>query len=656
MCGFAGFIDFEKELDQPERVLTDMADTLVHRGPDDQGIWCDRDSGIGLAHRRLSIVDLSSEGHQPMISHCGRYVIAYNGEIYNFQDIRRELDVGQREIAWRGGSDTEVALEAISYWGLEKALRKFNGMFAFALWDKSEHKLYLARDRFGEKPLYYGLVGNHLLFGSELKSFRVHPMFRAEIDRNSVALLMRYCYIPAPHSIYANIYKLMPASFMAISTDGRQTAEFYKNAPRAYWLPQDIAENGSSSHLNCSLEDAINKLDTILSEAVALRMVADVPLGAFLSGGIDSSIVVAMMQKQSNQPVRTFSIGNDIDGYNEATYAKKVARHIGTEHTELYVTSKEALTTIPKLPYIYDEPFADSSQIPTTLLSQLTRAHVTVSLSGDGGDELFGGYNRYFFGRNIWNYWSRFPRPARIAVGRLLQVVPPGAIDRIFRLMANKLPGNLKRQEPPGRALEKIAAIIMAESPDEMYQALSSTWKNPEALVIDSKEASTAITNKPDWPELCDSADRMMYMDVITYLPDDILTKVDRASMSASLETRVPFLDPHLMEFAWRLPLEWKIRSGEGKWILRQLLYRYVPRELVERPKIGFGVPMGAWLRGPLRDWAESLIEKQRLLDEGFFNVSMVRKCWHQHLTGRSYSQAKLWNILMFQSWLEAHR
>lgn len=656
MCGFAGFIDFGKELDEPQRLLKHMADTLVHRGPDDQGIWCDKDSGIGLAHRRLSIVDLSPEGHQPMISHSGRYVIAYNGEIYNFPDIRRELDNAQRKIAWRGTSDTEVALEAISHWGVEEAVKKFNGMFAFALWDMNKRMLHLARDRFGEKPLYYGWAGNHLLFGSELKALRVHPNFQHEIDRNSVALFMRYSYIPAPHSIYTNIYKLMPASLLTISADAESTPDPDRIAPRAYWSPKEVAECGVDSQLDCSLEEAINQLDRLFKRAVEMRMLADVPLGAFLSGGIDSSAVVAMMQAHSDRPVRTFSIGSSIDDYNEAPFAKDVAKHLGTDHTELYVTPAETLAVIPKLPNIYDEPFADSSQIPTTLLSQLTRDHVTVSLSGDGGDELFGGYNRHFLGRTIWNRAQRIPKPARKLLGKLLNAARPATVDRLHSVASHVLPKMMMRHGPPGRALEKIASIIAAEAPEQMYQALASTWKEPESLVLNAVEAPTAVMKTESWPKLNDIANQMMCMDIITYLPDDILAKVDRASMSTSLETRMPFLDPNLMEFAWQIPLEWKIRGDEGKWILRQLVYRYVPRELVDRPKKGFGVPIGEWLRGPLRDWAESLINEQRLADEMFLDLETVIRCWRQHLAEKRFMPAKLWNVLMFQAWLESTR
>lgn len=654
MCGFAGFVDFRKEIEAPERLLRDMGGTLVHRGPDDEGVWFDRTSGVGFAHRRLSIVDLSPEGHQPMTSSCGRYVIAYNGEIYNFQQLRHELDVEGAEIAWRGSSDTEVALQAISQWGLTESLRKFNGMFAFSLWDKRERLLHFARDRFGEKPLYYTVAGNHLLFGSELKSLRVHPRFQGNISRNALALFMRYCYVPAPYSIYEGVWKLMPASYMTVSAEDWQNGEFHPKAQQTYWSMRGIAETGTRNPLDCSVDDALDQLDALLKNAVGMRMTADVPLGAFLSGGIDSSTVVAMMQSQSDRPVRTFSIGSYVDDYNEAPFAQEVAKCLGTEHTELYVTPEETLNLVLELPNIYDEPFADSSQVPTTLLSHLTRKHVTVSLSGDGGDEPFGGYNRHFLGSNIWRRAEKLPRPARRVIGRMLGAIPPGAVDRVHSIASRLLPLSILRQGAPGRAIEKVGSIIAADTPEAMYQSLVSTWPDPAALVRGASEPITDVMNPDCWPDLSNITDRMMYMDIISYLPDDILTKVDRASMNASLETRVPFLDPDLIEFAWRIPLDWKIREDEGKWILRQLLYRYVPRELVERPKKGFGVPVGEWLRGPLRDWAESLIDERRLADEGFLHTNLVRRCWDQHTSGKRFSPARLWNVLMFQAWLEA--
>lgn len=651
MCGLSGFLQEGVRNDDWCARLHSMAQTMRHRGPDDDGLWYDAAAGVGLAHRRLSIVDLSPAGHQPMHSPCGRFVIAFNGEIYNHQEIRKHLDMQSQHtpIAWRGHSDTEVILAAICHWGIEEALAQFNGMFAFALWDRQERALVLARDRLGEKPLYYGWMGNVFLFGSELKALRTHPDFHGAIDRNAVALLMRYNCLPTPASIYQGIWKLPPGTLLRVQL--HKGPEIH---PVAYWKARTAVQQGLAHPLAGTEEQAIEHLDTLLRESVNLRMVADVPLGAFLSGGIDSSTVVALMQVQSQRPIKTFSIGVHETACNEAQYAKLVAEHLGTDHTELYVTPTEAMAVIPRLPTLYDEPFADSSQIPTFLVSQLARQQVTVSLSGDGGDELFGGYNRYAWGSRLWQTLSWFPQAVRQFVARLLTAVPPGHWERWFIQYGRFLPARLQ-QRTPGDKLHKLASILAVESPDAMYRRLVSHWPEPTGLVIQSEEPPTwAMPRIQDtWPTTLTFTERMMYLDLISYLPDDILVKVDRASMGVSLETRVPFLDHRVVEFAWRLPLAMKLRQGQGKWLLRQVLYRYVPSRLIERPKSGFGLPLDAWLRGPLRSWAEALLSEPRLRQEGFFQPRLVREKWAEHLAGTRNWQPQLWDVLMFQAWLE---
>jgi len=628
-----------------------MADTLRLRGPDDGGAWVDADAGIALGHQRLSIIDLSLEGHQPMHSFCGRYVIAFNGEIYNYQDIRHELEQESQgyAIPWRGHSDTEVALAAISRWGIEAAVRRFVGMFAFALWDRTERVLYLVRDRLGEKPLYYGRMGRSILFGSELKALRAHPDFKGEINRDALALYLRHNCIPAPYSIYRGIYKLPPGTMLAVSD---RDAPFPD--PVQYWSVREAAEHGLAEPFTGSTEEAIAALDGLLRDAVGLQMVADVPLGVFLSGGIDSSTVVALMQAQSDRPVKTFTIGFNETGYNEAEHAKAVARHLGTEHTEFYVTPEEAMAVIPRLPALYDEPFADSSQIPTFLVSEMARRSVTVSLSGDGGDELFAGYNRYFWGRSIWKRVGWMPQPLRVAAAVALTAVSPQSWDRVFAAAKSLLPAKLK-QSTPGDKIHKLAEVLAVESPEAMYRGLASHWKDPASVVLGSSEPPTALTDRRLWSDLPDFTQRMMYLDTVTYLPDDILVKVDRASMGVSLEARIPFLDHRVVEFAWRLPLSMKVRDGQGKWLLRQVLYQYVPKELVGRPKTGFDVPIDAWLRGPLRDWAEDLLGERRLSEERFFDPVPIRDKWNEHLSGARNWQYYLWDVLMFQAWLDQH-
>jgi asparagine synthase (glutamine-hydrolysing) len=651
VCGIAGVFDSAHRLGDRELQVTvlDMVNTLHHRGPDDSGAWSDAEAGIALGHRRLSIVDLSPEGHQPMSSACGRYVISFNGEVYNFKALRRELEnLGYR---FRGHSDTEVMLACISQWGVLSAVKRFNGMFAFALWDRRERKLHLVRDRLGEKPLYYGGMGTTFMFGSELKALRIHPDFRRDLNRDALALYLRYQYIPAPYSIYKGISKVQPGMIVTIdATNSTSPLHFTR-----YWSVRSAAERGVADPFAGSDREALDQLDHLLRDAVKLRMQADVPLGAFLSGGLDSSTVVALMQAQSGRPVQTFTIGFYENGYNEAHDAKAVARHLGTAHTELYVSPEEAMAVIPRLPTLYDEPFSDSSQIPTFLISELARRDVTVSLSGDGGDELFGGYNRYFLGLKVWQMIGWTPMKVRALAAGGLTMLSPEDWETMFRWMARVLPKSLKLRNPGGK-VHKLAEMLRTENPEAFYLRLVSHWEAPSALVIQASEPVTALTDQAQWADLQGFAHRMMYLDAITYLPDCILVKVDRASMGVSLEARVPLLDHRVVEFAWQLPLHMKIRDGRGKWLLRQLLHRYVPRALVERPKMGFGVPLDVWLRGPLREWADSLLDEKLLRDQEVFNPNPIREIWAEHLGGRRNWQYHLWDVLMFQAWLEHER
>lgn len=647
MCGLTGFLNlFSLGAYEMQAFALAMSRQLAHRGPDCSGIWCDETAGIVLAHQRLSILDLSPQANQPMLSHCGRYVMAFNGEIYNFPELRRELEAAALALAWRCHSDTEILLAGISAWGLEATLKKTVGMFAFALWDRDSRTLSLARDRFGEKPLYYGWQGQTFLFGSELKALRAHPDFHAEIDREALTLFLRHNYIPAPWSIHQGIFKLPSGTFLQLAA-GQTTC-----TPIPYWSARTTAEAGQRKLFSGSENEAVVELESLLSQAVRGQMVADVPLGAFLSGGIDSTTIVALMREQSTAPVKTFTIGFHETGYDEAKHAQAVARHLGSEHTELYVTPNEALAVIPRLPGIYDEPFADSSQIPTFLVSQLARQHVTVSLSGDGGDELFGGYNRYVWASAIWRKLAWMPRPLRAALAGVLTIVPPAAWNHVFQKLGRLLPATL-RHANPGDKLHKAAEILAVRSPEEIYFALVSHWKHPAELVVGGQEPLTVLRDTGKWADLPDFEQRMMYLDSISYLPDDILTKVDRAAMAVSLETRVPMLDHRVFEFSWRLPLSMKIRGGQGKWLLRQVLYRHVPQSLMERPKMGFGVPIDRWLRGPLKEWATALIEPGRLAQEGFFDPLPIRQKWLEHQTGGRNWAYYLWDVLMFQAWLE---
>jgi asparagine synthase (glutamine-hydrolysing) len=622
-----------------------MAKRIEYRGPDDVGTWLDGDESLALAHRRLAIIDLSPAGHQPMVSPCGRYVLCFNGEIYNHHDLRDELDRVDGSFPWRGHSDTEILLAALRHWGVEGALRRLNGMFAFAFWDVSERTLFLARDRMGEKPLYYGRSGGSFLFASELKSLSVHPDWRGEIDRDALTLFLRHNYVPTPWSIYRGIHKLPAGHYVLIRDSGRKVGE-----PLCYWDLADVATRGVQQPSGDAGE-LTDQLDDLLRDAVGKRMEADVPLGAFLSGGYDSTMVVAQMQAQSIRPVKTFSIGFHEEGYNEAQHAKAVATHLGTEHTELYISPDQALSVIPKLPTMYDEPFSDSSQIPTHLVSAMAREHVTVALSGDGGDELFCGYNRYNLGQRIWSKLRPLPHGARKALAWMCAHAPAESLDRLQR----RLPGSFQVSSLADR-LPKLAEVLVHQDGLAFYQQLVSHWKEPARVVLGGNEPDTLFGDPRALPRLPGLREQMMYMDMVTYLCDDILTKVDRASMAVSLEARIPLLDHRVVEFAWCVPTELKVRDGQGKWLLRQVLYRYVPTLLMERPKMGFGVPIEHWLRGPLNEWAENLLSESRLREEGFFDPAPIRRMWKEHVTGQRRWHYYLWDILMFQAWLSESR
>jgi asparagine synthase (glutamine-hydrolysing) len=651
MCGFVGVLSKQASMLCSQHIDR-MTDAIRYRGPDDSGVWADPSAGVVLGHRRLAIVDLSSAGHQPMACHTGRFIIAFNGEIYNHLDLRRALEATGSAPAWRGHSDTETMLAGFVVWGIRATLERCIGMFAFAVWDKQTRVLTLGRDRLGEKPLYYGWQGLGelacFLFGSELKALKAHPAFSAEVDRDALCLLMRHNYIPTPHSIYRGIRKLQPGTLLTISLALREPVI------ETYWSLTDVAVSGIRQPFAGSTDQAVDELEALLKSAVRQQMVADVPLGAFLSGGIDSSTVVALMQAQSVRPVQTFTIGFNEEGYNEAVHAKAVARHLGTDHTELYVTPQQALDVIPKLPMLFCEPFADSSQIPTFLVSQLARRKVTVALSGDAGDELLAGYNRYVLARSLWGRISSVPSGIRQIAAGGIRGLSPTTWNKFLGPLQHLAPRSL-RQANIGDKLHKGAGVLAADSIDDLYLGLVTHWQ-PEGLVISGKEPATYLRGNPLPLEGLDDVQRMMALDAMTYLPDDILVKVDRAAMGVSLESRVPFLDHRVVEFAWRIPQSMKLRNGVGKWILREVLYRHVPKQLIERPKMGFGVPIDVWLRGPLKDWAEALLDEGRLRREGFFNPTPIRTKWAEHLSGKRNWQYLLWDVLMFQAWLENQR
>ncbi len=648
MCGFAGFITTEgTDHSTLVSIATSMANNLIHRGPDDAGAWVDSTCGIALAHRRLSIVDLSPAGHQPMRSADGRYVISYNGEIYNFAELRKSLEETGDAPAWRGHSDTEVLLATIAARGLDRALNLSIGMFAFALWDTRERVLHLVRDRIGEKPLYYGWAGRTFVFGSELKALRAHPHWNAEIDRSALALFMQYNYVPAPHSIYRGIFKLLPGHILTVAAQTREPSL------KPYWSARAVAECGYASPFRGSEAEIGNELDLLLRDAVRKQMVADVPLGAFLSGGIDSSTIAALMQAQSTRPVKTFTIGFEEEGYNEAVHAAAVARHLGTDHTELYVTPEQAREVIPNLHTIYDEPFSDSSQIPTFLVSQLARSQVTVALSGDGGDELFAGYNRYILAKRIWGSRAPLPPYARRLVSSALTALAPASWDAIAKPLLAVAPRRY-RVGQVGHKLHKLADAFSHTGFDALYGDLVSHWKPPQQIVLMDGEPAKAL-DASNSSVAGDPLAFMMLQDLITYLPDDVLAKVDRAAMAVSLETRVPLLDHRVVEFAWRIPLSAKLNSSGTKSVLRNVLYRYVPKALVDRPKMGFGVPIDSWLRGPLKSWADDLLDPARLRREGFLKPELIQQRWQEHQSGKRGWHYPLWDVLMFQAWLQAN-
>ena len=643
MCGITGLLPARphSRFDAPATV-EHMAAQLHTRGPDDFGVWQDPQGGVTLGHRRLAIVDLSPAGHQPMASVCERYQIAFNGEIYNHLHLRAELN----QASWRSHSDTETLLAAIARWGVEKTLQKLVGMFAFAVWDRKLRTLTLARDRLGEKPLYYGhLAHGEFVFASELKALRAHPTWQGEINRDAITLLLRHNTIAAPHSIYKGIYKLRPGHWMVVKPDGQTPV------PVAYWDITQVAKAQRANAVAMTDLEATDKLEQVLGDAVQGQMMADVPLGAFLSGGVDSSVVVALMARRASQQVRTFCVGFEQAAFDESEHARAVAAHLGTQHTELFVTSADALAVIPKLASLYDEPFSDSSQIPTFLVCQMARQHVTVALSGDGGDEMFAGYTRYLMAQQLWSRLCRVPRPLRKAAAKAALAVSPGAWNALaFAPLALMGRGQLDF----GDRVHKFAdTMLPAADCAAMYRSLVSHWRDPASVVLGATEPAGWLQSDAVQTAFTDPVDTMCLSDMLTYLPDDILTKVDRAAMGVSLETRVPLIDHRVVQFSWTLPMHQKIRGGVSKWLLREVLYRHVPRELIERPKQGFGVPLAEWLRGPLRDWAEALLSESRLKQEGYFDVAAVRTKWAEHLSGNRNWHYWLWDVLMFQAWVE---
>jgi asparagine synthase (glutamine-hydrolysing) len=657
MCGLAGFIDHHRSKPNLElcSVVGDMSETIRHRGPDDAGTWADEQHGIAFGFRRLAVLDLSEAGHQPQSSHDGRFVVVFNGEIYNHQSLRDEMAGSSSAPVWVGRSDTETLLTSFSAIGVLETMQRTVGMFALAVWDRQNRVLHLARDRFGEKPLYYGWTKQAFVFGSELQALRRFPGFDNVVDRDVLALYMQFAYVPAPYSIFKHIYKLQPGCLLTLPlADASQPPGEALFAParhgnlriERFWSLPDVARQGLQTTI-CNEDEAVDRVEAALSEAVQLQSIADVPLGALLSGGVDSSLIVALMQAHSSRRVKTFTIGFGESGFNEAEHAKAVAQHLGTEHEELYVTPDEARNVIPRLPDFYSEPFGDSSQIPTHLVSHMARRRVTVALSGDGGDELFGGYTRYVWGPRLWNGFRVVPKAMRRGLGAAIQSVPSSAWDRLGGLTPR---AGFSRLGDKAHKLGHRLSVL--DSVDDLYRQLVTNWPERARLVRDARPLPTILDNHEEVQGIQDAEHRMMLWDALTYLPDDILHKVDRASMAISLETRAPYLDHRVAALAWRLPLHMKIRGTTGKWILREVLYRHVPRELIERPKMGFGVPIGSWLRGPLRPWAEDLLDEKRLNAQGWLESTPLRRTWEEHLSGKADWSQELWPVLMFQAWV----
>ena len=649
MCGFAGFMPSQELKPKSSLIIKEMIEAIHHRGPDGSGTWQATDGTISLGHKRLAIVDLSNAGHQPMQSYDNHFTIVFNGEIYNHLELREKLSISlNKNFLWQGSSDTETLLTAITEWGLEAALKSSVGMFAFALWDHKDEKLILARDRMGEKPLYFGKTNDSFIFSSELKSITQFPNFNNQVSKRGLREYLKYNYIPAPWSIYDGIFKLIPGSYAIVTKDHQIK---FKN----FWSIEDIFSKGKKESFK-NYNEAVQSIEKSLNEAISLQMMADVPLGAFLSGGIDSSTIAAIMQSQSNDPIKTFTIAFENPSYNEAPFAREIAKYLGTDHQEILVTDNEAKEIIPKLSTMYDEPFADSSQIPTHLVCKAARQHVTVALSGDAADELFGGYNRYTWTPIIWSKFSWMPFIIRRILGKIIQFVPPSLVN-LFEDWVNLLLPEKKKMKRSSDKFHKIGSSLeFSKTLNEFCHHFALVWQNPDEIINmkNSEDIYSDLSqNKTQNYIAQDEISQMMFDDLISYLPDDILCKVDRAAMSVSLETRVPFLDHRLVEISSRVPLSMKIRSSQGKYILREILYKHIPPELIDRPKAGFAIPVGDWIKGPLREWAEKLLDPIRIKNEGFFNVQQIQKMWRQHQSGKHDWTSKLWGILIFQSWLE---
>ena len=645
MCGITGFISSDLNESKYSNLLNDMSNQIAHRGPNDSGFWFDIDDKIGLAHRRLSILDISKAGAQPMHSNSNRYSIVYNGEIYNHLEIRKEIYSNYKFNGWHGTSDTETLLKGFDLWGIEKMLQKCTGMFAMAVWDKKYKCLNLVRDRIGEKPLYYGWQGKSFIFGSELKSFFSHPDFKKEINKDAIYSLLRYYNVAGINTIFKNIYKIRPGTILSVRQDK-------KHIEKEYWSASDMILNNNLEPKPKPDEVVIEEFRALFRTSVKNQMMSDVPLGAFLSGGIDSSLIVALMQEQTINPVKTFTIGFDEKGYNEAEFAKKVAKYLGTEHTELYVSPKDALSVIPELPKIYDEPFSDASQIPTYLVSKLASKDVRVSLSGDGGDELFCGYNRYLMADKVYKKMSFVPQSIRNAIYHSLKNIKPSQWDRFAARVGFLLP-NFAKLNNLGDKFYKGIDLISSESMVDLYLRLVTHWNDPSKALLEGKDR--LLIDYPENIKLSnfDEVNGMMLMDLVTFLPDDLLVKMDRAAMAVSLETRAPFLDHKIVEYAFNLDQKFKVRNGNTKWILKEILNKYIPKAYFDRPKMGFAVPIGKWLRGPLKDWADNLLAPNKLKDEGYFNHNEIKLKWEQHLSGTHNWDYHLWDVLMFQAWLD---